>query len=100
MKAETALKRLNKVAESSNFANVRNVRLTAAWRLIFDAINKKRNTIRPCYYSGRGRFTTKMDHTIIVREILIEAGIRHTLTNDAPRGSETGNIITLTHIKY
>ena len=100
MKAETALKRLKKVAESSNFANVRNVRLTAAWRLIFEAIDKKRNTIRPCYYSGRGRFTTKMDHTIIVREILIEAGIRHTLTNDAPRGSETGNIITLTHIEY
>lgn len=100
MKAETALKRLKKVAESTNFANVRNVRLTAAWKLINEAIDKKRNTIRPCYYSGKGRFTTKLDHTIIVREILIEAGIRNTLTNDAPRGSETGNLITLTNIEY
>lgn len=100
MKTSTAIKRLNKVAESLHIASVRNVRLTAAWRLIFEAIDKKRNTIRPCYYSGRGRFTTKMDHTIIVKAILDGAGIRYTLTNDAPRGSETGNIITLTHIEY
>ena len=98
MKATTALKNLEKVA--NNEKGIRNLKLTAAWRLINSTIMCKRNSIRPCYYSGSGRFTSKLDYTADVKHLLEQAGIRYTLTNDAPRGSETGNLIILTHIEY
>ena len=98
MKATTALKNLEKVA--NNEKSNRNWKLTAAWKLINSTIMCKRNSIRPCYYSGSGRFTSKLDYTADVQYLLGKAGIRYTLTNDAPRGSETGNLITMTHIEY
>lgn len=52
--------------------------------------------IRPCYTSGRGRFTSNQDHTTEVTSLLSKIGIEFTLTNDAPRGSVTGNLITIT----
>lgn len=98
MKATTALKNLEKVA--NNEKGIRNWKLTAAWKLINHTIMCKRNSIRPCYYSGSGRFTSKLDYTADVQYLLGNAGIRYTLTNDAPRGSETGNLITMTHINH
>lgn len=98
MKATTALKNLEEVAK--NEKSNRNWKLTAAWKLINRTIMCQRNSIRPCYYSGSGRFTTKLDYTADVQYLLGKAGIRYTLTNDAPRGSETGNLITMTHIEY
>ena len=98
MKATTALKNLEKVA--NNEKSIRNWKLTAAWKLINRVIMCQRNSIRPCYYSGSGRFTSKLDYTADVQYLLGKAGIRYTLTNDAPRGSETGNLITMTHIEY
>ena len=98
MKATTSLKNLEKVA--NNEKSIRNWKLTAAWKLINHAIMYQRKNIRPCYYSGSGRFTSKLDYTADVKHLLERAGIRYTLTNDAPRGSETGNLIILTHIEY
>ena len=98
MKATTALKNLEKAA--NNEKSIRNWKLTTAWKLVNRAIMCQRNSIRPCYYSGSGRFTSKMDYTAGVKYLLDKAGIRYTLTNDAPRGSETGNLITMTHIEY
>jgi len=98
MKAKSALNNLEKVA--INEKSIRNWKLTAAWKLINRAIMCQRNSIRPCYYSGSGRFTSKLDYTADVKHLLEKAGIRYTLTNDAPRGSETGNLIILTHIEY
>ena len=108
MKATTALKNLEKVAK--NEKSIRNWKLTAAWKLIVEALKgreyngylyfKRDGKIRPCYYSGSGRFTSKMDYTADVKYLLDKAVIRYTLTNDAPRGSETGNLIILTHIEY
>ena len=108
MKTTTAIKNLEEVARADRAVRGKNWKLTAEWRLIMQALKpdafllayKRANIIRPCYYTGSGRFTSKQDHTAGVRYLLERAKIRFTETNDAPRGSETGNLITLTHIEY
>jgi len=56
--------------------------------------------IRPCYISGRGRFTKNMDYTPGVGEILTLIGVKFEAGNDAPKGSPTGNYYNiLTKIK-
>ena len=57
---------------------------------------KSYNLIRPCYTSGSGRFTSNQDHTKSTCKLLSLIGIEYVLTNDAPRGSATGNLITIT----
>jgi len=52
--------------------------------------------VRPCYTSGSGRFTSNQDHTEAVTNTLRAAGVDFVMTNDAPRGSATGNVICLT----
>ena len=54
------------------------------------------NTIRPCYTSGSGRFTSNQDHTSSLVTLLNKLGIEYVLSNDATRGSVTGNLITIT----
>lgn len=107
MKTTTAIKNLEEVARADKAVRGKNWKLTAEWRLIMEALNPSefalkwhKGQIRPCYYSGSGRFTSKQDHTAGVRYLLERAKIRFTLTNDAPRGSETGNLIKLTHIEF
>ena len=103
MKTTTAIKNLEEVARADKAVRGKNWKLTAEWRLIMEALSDsywRKGKIRPCYYSGSGRFTSKQDHTAGVRYLLERAKIRFTLTNDAPRGSETGNLIKLTHIEF
>lgn len=107
MKTSTAIKNLEEVARTDKAVHGKNWKLTAEWRLIMEALNPSeialkwhKGVIRPCYYSESGRFTSKQDHTAGVRYLLERAKIRFTLTNDAPRGSETGNLIKLTHIEF
>lgn len=52
--------------------------------------------VRPCYTSGSGRFTSNQDHTAGVQNALRAAGVEFVMTNDAARGSATGNVIRLT----
>jgi hypothetical protein len=52
-------------------------------------------TIRPCYSNGSGKWTTNMDSTLGLTIALNKMGIELKLTNDAPRGSKTGNLITI-----
>jgi hypothetical protein len=85
MKATTAKKRL----ESSTFT-----KNSKAYRFAFDIINGAK-TIRPCYTSGSGRFTSNQDHTKALCCILDQINIKYKLTNDASRGSATGNLITI-----
>jgi len=60
---------------------------------------KGKPMVRPCYTSGRGRFTSNQNHTVDTIMCLQIAGLKRDidfkLTNDAPRGSATGNLITL-----
>lgn len=103
MKTTTAIKNLEEVARADKAVRGKNWKFTAEWRLIMQALsdrNWRKGQIRPCYYSWNGRFTSKQDHTAGVRYLLNRAKIRFTETNDAPRGSETGNLIKLTHIEF
>jgi len=57
--------------------------------------SKNADMIRPCYTSGRGRFTTNMDHTQAVENILTLIGVKYESGNDSPRGGKTGNYIKI-----
>ena len=91
MESENAMKRIEKLNLNKT---------TRAYRLIKEAINAKRDYIRPCVTQGTGRHIHNVDDTQSICLILNKAGIKYSLTNDAPRGGLTGNIITLTHIVY
>ncbi|MBR1525234.1 MAG: hypothetical protein IJ640_01055 [Prevotella sp.] len=99
MKAETAIKNLNEVADSEMRVNRKQIRDTKAWRLIMDALENKKTVIRPCEVQGTGRYIKNADYTGGVRYLLIRAKIKFSFENDAPRGGLTGNKITLTHIQ-
>lgn len=71
---------------------------TIAYRIVCDVINGTNNsftirpdgTIRPCYTSGNGRFTSNQDHTGALCSLLDLIGVKYTRGNDAPRGGATG----------
>ena len=95
MKATTLQKRLdNRYKGSKN---------TIAYKIVTDVINKTNksyrvfweNTIRPVTTSGSGRFTTNLDYTRDVENLLDLIGVKYTSGNDAPRGGATGNFIKI-----
>lgn len=90
MTKENAIKRIEKVADGK--------RGQFGYQVIMRALRNGYKFIRPAHYSGTGRFTTLNDYTWQVEALLSDAKIRYTLSNDAAKGSATGNIITLTHI--
>jgi hypothetical protein len=72
------------------------------YRLVKDWIERShvQKVIRPCYTSGRGRFTRNADYTPGVGKILTLIGVKFEAGNDAPKGSPTGNYYNiLTKIK-
>ena len=93
MKASTISARLAKRYTGS--------KSTIAYRIVKDIINgtndtftiRKDGTIRPCYTSGTGRFTSNQDHTASTMELLNLIGLKYTSGNDAPRGGATGQWI-------
>lgn len=89
MKTATAIKAVQKWGRKG----------TKAYELVMNALENGKNTIRPCWVSGSGRYIKNVDYTYAVTYLLSDAKIKYTLTNDAPRGGLTGNLITLTHIK-
>ena len=85
MKTTTAQNRLAKLNLNKG---------TKAYQFVNEIINGAK-TIRPCYTSGSGRYTSNQDHTSATCEILDKMNVKYMLTNDAPRGSATGNVITI-----
>ncbi len=72
------------------------------YRLVRDWIEQSnvQKMIRPCYTSGRGRFTRNADYTPGVGEILTLIGVKFEAGNDAAKGSPTGNFYKiLTKVK-
>lgn len=53
------------------------------------------NTIRPVHTSGSGRFTSNLDYTIDIKNLLTSIGIDTVLSNDSKRGGLTGNLLTI-----
>lgn len=68
---------------------------TIAYNYILNAIMHKDKHIRPVYTSGSGRFVSNQDHTNNIMTTLNKLKINATLTNDAPRGGLTGNLIII-----
>lgn len=91
MKTTTAIKKIEALGLNKG---------TKAYRLVMDALTMGNKTIRPCHTSGRGRFTSNLDYTSQVLDILRRANIKHSVGNDSPRGGLTGNYIILTHIEF
>ena len=50
---------------------------------------------RPCKCKGRGRFSKNDDRTAVIESLLAEGKTDYVKINDAPRGSDTGNVIIL-----
>ena len=87
MKKETIKKRLGK-------ANVN--KGTASYRLLTEWLNADgNNVIRPCWTSGRGRFTTSLDYTEQLKSLLTSLRVCYISGNDAPRGGKSGNYIKI-----
>lgn len=109
MKAATAIKNLEKVAEKMIVKGVdykgrkytlNNIKVKKEWSLIMNALSRGERIIRTCSVSGRGRFCKNMDYTAEVASLLNKANIKFEQGNDAPRGGKEGNYITLTHVEF
>ena len=50
---------------------------------------------RPCKCKGHGRFSKNDDRTAVIESLLAEGKTDYVKINDAPRGSDTGNVIIL-----
>lgn len=87
MKKETIKRRLEKANVAKN---------AASYRLLTEWLNAEgNNIIRPCWTSGRGRFTTNLDYTEQLKSLLSSLKVRYTVGNDAPRGGKCGNYIKI-----
>ena len=87
-------KRLNKLIEETKGSTNAVRRGTIAVNLVERVINGS-EIIRPCYASGRGKFTSNQDHTQITENYLSKIGIMFESGNDSPRGGKTGNYIKI-----
>jgi len=95
MKTKTLKTRLEKRFTGS--------KTSIAYKIVLDLIDNTGNsycvfgnTIRPCYTSGSGRFTTNLDYTNNVTSLLDLLGVKYITGNDSPRGGKTGNFIKVT----
>lgn len=95
MKATTLQKRLEKLNLKKN---------TIAYKIVIKILtdeNFATSTIRTCWTSGSGRYTTNLCYTDNVLSILREIGIKFEWGNDAPRGGLHGDFIKiLTKIEF
>ena len=51
--------------------------------------------LRTCHTSGSGRFTSNLDYTSDVVELLSLLGVKFEQGNDSPRGGKTGNFVKI-----
>jgi len=86
MTTETLLKRVEKRFNGS--------KSSFAYKATQSVIEGER-LIRPCHTSGSGRFTSNLDYTDDVVELLSLVGIKYEIGNDSPRGGKTGNFIKI-----
>lgn len=87
MKKETIKKRLEKQAINKS---------AASYRLLTEWLNAEgNNVIRPCWPSGRGRFTTNLDYTQQLANLLTMLKVQYIAGNDAARGGKCGNFIKI-----
>lgn len=94
MKRDTLLKRFEKNRKElrgvarSVVEHLAGVRPLPSWQVEGDKI-------RVCWTSGRGRFTTNLDHGNTICAALDLLKIKYQTGNDAPRGGATGKYIKI-----
>lgn len=70
-----------------------------AYKKVVEVLNGAKE-IRPVKVMGSGRYVSYKDDTFTISSVLGKLGIIFNITNDAPRGGLSGNLITiLTEIK-
>ena len=67
---------------------------TSAFKIV-STVSSKGQTLRLCYTSGSGRFTSNMDYTYDVERLLDAMKVKYISGNDSVRGGKTGNFITI-----
>lgn len=90
MKTKTIKTRLDKLVER-NIAK----KGTCAYRLINEVCDIERDTIRPVWTSGSGRFCKNLDYTGQVCYLLEKMDVMYEVGNDAPRGGACGTFIKI-----
>lgn len=95
LSSKSATRKLEKLTIKSDSNPFPVSKTSIAYRLAIEVIAGA-NRIRPCYTSGKGRFTSNQDHTESLKRLLDKLGIEYIFSNDSPRGGLTGNLITIT----
>lgn len=95
MNTQTFISRVEKANAHRSQHN--HIKSTKGYKLALELCTTD-TAIRPCYTSGSGRFTSNQDHTEVMLNVLKAAKVEYTLTNDAARGSATGNVVTLSAV--
>ena len=90
MKTKTIKKRLEKLVEK-NIAK----KGTCAYRLIDEMCEREKDTIRPVWTSGSGRYTSNLNYTGQVCYLLDKMKVMYEIDNDAPRGGACGTFIKI-----
>jgi hypothetical protein len=97
---KATLKRLEKITIFSMDNKYPLAKQSKVYKMILSIANGE-TKIRPCTVQGSGRYISNQDHTLALTNNLKKLGIEYILSNDAPRGGLTGNLITITtKIKY
>lgn len=90
MKTKTIQQRLDRLVEK-NIAK----KGTCAYRLIKEMCEREKDTIRPVWTSGSGRYTSNMNYTGQVCYLLDKMKVMYEVNNDAPRGGACGTFIKI-----
>lgn len=68
---------------------------TSAYTLISEICDLEKDTIRPVWTSGKGRFCKNIDYTWQVCDLLDKMRVKYEVGNDAPRGGKCGIFIKI-----
>lgn len=82
--------------------NYKGSKTSKAYQIISEILGSDKKTymvfgriIRPCHTSGTGRFTSNLDYTKDVIDLLDLLKVKYEVGNDSPRGGLTGNFIKI-----
>lgn len=110
MKTSTLKKRIEKLTDSKKFGTLAISKSSKVYQILKDIAegtnksyclpygwdgNLKNVKIRPCYASGKGKYTSNQDHSLWLEGSLRRLGLKIETGNDAPRGGATGKYIII-----
>lgn len=103
IKKNKKMKSTTKAVAKKKLAKLTVSKNTIAYKVVTDVLNGTNESykvfgkiVRTVHTSGRGRFTSNLDYTSDIANLLHSIGIETTKGNDSPRGGLTGNFLTIT----